>query len=166
MRDFYGVLENLPTRAVCPAILAAPLAGTIVPLTEVNDAIFAGKMLGDGIAIEPSDGRLFAPCSGIVTSVFHTGHAVSIRSDDGCKILLHIGIDTVKSGGRFFRTAAKAGDRVHKGDLLVRFDIHGLRSAGCHLTAPMIICNTVDYAAVTAVASGSISAGENLLSLK
>ena len=166
MKNFYGVLENLPARAVYPAMLAAPLAGTVVPLTEVNDAMFAGKMLGDGIAIEPSDGRLFAPCSGVVTCVFHTGHAVNIRSDDGCKILLHIGIDTVRLGGRFFRTVAKAGDRVRKGDLLVRFDIRGLRSEGCHLTAPMIICNTVDYTAVTPVASGTISAGENLLALK
>ena len=166
MSEIYGILENLPTRAVSPAVLAAPLAGTVVPLAEVSDALFAGKILGDGIAIEPTDGKLFAPCDGIVTGVFHTGHMVNIRADSGCKILLHIGIDTVKLGGKFFRTVTRAGSRVRKGDLLVRFDIRGLRSAGCRLTAPMIICNTADYSVVTPVASGLIPAGENLLSLK
>ena len=166
MSEICGILENLPTRAVCPAILAAPLAGTVVPLTEVNDALFAGKILGDGIAIEPTDGRLFAPCDGVVTGIFHTGHMVTVRADSGCKILLHIGIDTVKLNGKFFRIVARTGSRIRKGDLLVRFDIRGLRSAGCRLTAPMIICNTADYSAVTPVASGIISAGRNLLSLK
>ena len=166
MSEFYGILENLPTLAVGPAVLAAPLAGTVVPLAEVSDATFAGKVLGDGIAIEPTEGRLVAPCDGIVTGVFHTGHIVNIRSDNGCKILLHIGIDTVKLNGRFFSAIARAGDRVRKGDLLVRFDIGGLRSAGYTLTAPMIICNSADYAAVTPVASGIIPAGENLLDLR
>ena len=166
MSEIYGILENLPTRAVGPAVLGAPLAGTVVPLDEVSDATFAGKILGDGIAIEPSEGRLVAPCDGIVTGVFHTGHIVNIRSDNGCKILLHIGIDTVKLNGRFFSAIARAGDRVRKGDLLVRFDISGLRTEGYRLTAPMIICNSSDYAAVTPVASGIVPAGENLLDLR
>ena len=166
MNEIYGILENLPTRAVCPSVLAAPLAGTVVPLTEVSDATFAGKVLGDGIAIEPTDGRLVAPCDGIVTGVFHTGHIVNIRSDDGCKILLHIGIDTVKLNGRFFSAIARAGDRVRKGDLLVQFDIGGLRASGYRLTAPMIVCNSADYSAVTPMASGIIPAGENLLDLR
>ena len=166
MSEIYGILENLPTRAVGPSVLAAPLAGTVVPLTEVSDAMFAGKMLGDGIAIEPTEGRLVSPCDGIVTGVFHTGHMVNIRSDDGCKILLHIGIDTVKLDGRFFSAIARAGDRVRKGDLLVHFDITGLRTAGYQLTAPMIICNSDEYTAVTPVASGVVPAGENMLDLR
>ena len=166
MNKIYDISNNFPTHAVSPAVLAAPLAGAVVPLAEVSDEMFAGKVLGDGIAIEPTEGRLVAPCDGIVTGVFHTGHIVNIRSDDGCKILLHIGIDTVKLNGRFFSAIARAGDRVRKGDLLVRFDIGGLRMSGYRLTAPMIICNSADYTAVTPVASGIIPAGENLLDLR
>ena len=153
-------------RGALPAVLGAPLAGAVVPLCELDDAVFAEKILGDGVAIEPEEGRLVAPCDGIVTGVFYTGHIVNIRSDLGCKILLHIGIDTVKLGGRFFHPVARPGDRVVKGDLLVRFDIDGLRRAGCGLAAPMIICNTGDYESVTQLASGTVAFGERLIDLR
>ena len=162
MRTIREIFEDPPV----PTVLGAPLAGDVVPLSEIDDAAFAGKILGDGVAIEPSEGRLVAPCDGIVTGVFHSGHIVNIRSNDGCKILLHIGLDTVHLCGRFFRPVARPGDRVKKGDLLVSFDIGSVRSAGFRLTAPMIICNSADYAAVTPVASGTILAGDSLLDLR
>lgn len=147
-------------------VLSAPLNGRVVPLNEVKDDVFSEKILGDGVAVEPSEGRLFAPCDGIVEGVTDTKHAVNITSDEGCEILLHVGIDTVKLKGRFFQPAVKEGQRIKKGDLLLTFDINGIREAGYQLTTPMILCNSDDYSEISTVASGDVKAGQDILRIK
>jgi len=146
--------------------LFAHLKGKVVKLEEVEDEAFATKALGDGIAIEPDEGKLYAPCDGRVDMVFDTKHAVNLVSDNGCEILLHVGIDTVKLGGKFFKANVKDGQNVKKGDLLLTFDIKGIKAAGYKITTPMIVCNTEDYSAVRVLASGNVSTGALLLELK
>lgn len=125
--------------------LYAHMNGRIVPLEAVEDEAFAEKVLGDGVAIEPDEGKLYAPCDGKVEMVFETKHAINLVSEDGCEILLHIGIDTVELGGRFFETHVSAGQAIRQGDLLISFDKEGIRKAGYKTTTPMVICNTDDY---------------------
>ena len=145
--------------------LYSPLNGRIVPLEEVEDEAFSSKVLGDGAAIEPSEGKLYAPCDGKVDMVFDTRHAVNIVSETGCEIILHVGIDTVKLGGEFFEAHVSDGQEIHKGDLLISFDIEGIRNAGYKVTTPFVICNTDDYNSVEAVASGNISVGEKIIKI-
>ena len=140
--------------------------GTVVPLEKVEDEAFSSKVLGEGIAIEPSEGKLYAPCNGKVDMVFDTKHAINLVSEEGCEILLHIGIDTVKLGGKFFETHVSDGQEIHKGDLLISFDVEGIRNAGFKTTTPMIICNTDDYSSVEAVGTGVIATGEKIIEMK
>ena len=146
-----------------PTVLYAHMTGKAVPLEEVGDEVFSAKVLGEGIAIEPAEGRLYAPCDGRVDMVFDTKHAVNIVSSDGCEVLLHIGIDTVKLGGKYFESHVEAGQQVRRGDLLVTFDMEKIRRAGYKLTTPMIVGNTEDYGSVTAAASGEVRAGEEAI---
>ena len=158
--------EKAPTHEVKAAELFAPLNGTIVKLEDVEDEAFSSKVLGEGIAIEPSEGKLYAPCDGSVEMVFDTKHAVNIVSDAGCEILLHIGIDTVKLGGKHFEAHVSDGQQIKKGDLLISFDIDGIKGEGYKTTTPMIICNTDDYSSVKADASGSICAGQKIIEIR
>ncbi|MGN0707784.1 MAG: glucose PTS transporter subunit IIA [Faecalibacterium sp.] len=153
-------------KAAKAAALSAHLTGKVVPLAEVSDEAFASGALGDGVAIEPSEGKLYAPADGEVESVFETKHAVSMTTADGVELLLHIGVDTVKLGGKPFTAKVQNGQKVKKGDLLIEFDMKAIREAGCPLTTPMIVCNTDDYAAVKVLASGNIKHGEKLVSLQ
>lgn len=143
--------------------LYSHMNGTVVPLENVEDDVFSQKLLGDGIAVEPSDGRLYSPCDGRIESIFDTKHAVNIVSDDGAEILLHIGIDTVKLGGKYFEAHVSAGQRVKRGDLLITFDTGEIRQAGYKLTTPMIICNADDYSSFEALMQGNTAAGDALL---
>ncbi len=146
-------------------VLYSHLNGTVVPLENVADDVFSQKILGDGIAVEPSNGRLYSPCDGKVDSVFDTKHAINIVSEDGAEILLHIGIDTVKLDGKYFEAHVSDGQMVKKGDLLITFDTEKIREAGYKLTTPMIICNTDDYSAFEALAEGKTAAGDKLLKI-
>lgn len=146
--------------------LSAHLNGTIIPLEEVKDEAFSSGILGKGIAIEPTDGKLYAPCNGKVDTVFDTGHAINLVSEDGCEVLLHIGIDTVKLGGKFFEVHISNGQKIHKGDLLISFNINEIKKAGFKTTTPLIICNTDDYNEIEVTASGRISVGETILKIK
>ncbi|MCI7322253.1 MAG: glucose PTS transporter subunit IIA [Lachnospiraceae bacterium] len=145
--------------------LCAHMNGTVIPLEEVEDEAFSRKILGDGAAIEPKDGRLYAPCDGRVEMVFDTKHAINLVSDEGCEILLHIGIDTVKLGGKYFEVHVSDGQKIHKGDLLISFDLEGIRNEGYQTTTPFIICNTEDYSSINSVRNGEVSAGELLMKL-
>ncbi|MGN1230882.1 MAG: glucose PTS transporter subunit IIA, partial [Anaerotignum sp.] len=151
---------------VKPQVLYSHLSGTVVKLEDVEDEVFSAKVLGEGIAVEPREGKLFAPCDGEVDMVFETKHAVNLVSDAGCEILLHIGIDTVKLNGQFFEAHVKDGQKIKKGDLLITFDMDGIKNAGYKMTTPMIICNTDDYNAISVVAKGTISAGDTILEIK
>ena len=147
-------------------VLYSHLNGTVVELENVADEVFSAKVLGEGIAVEPTEGKLYAPCDGKVDMVFDTKHAINLVSKDGCEILLHIGIDTVKLNGKFFETHISGGDEISKGDLLISFDIEGIKNAGYKITTPMIICNTDDYSLINTVATGSISAGNKIIEIK
>lgn len=171
-------LENAPknpaaTAAPAPAapaakdtVLSACLNGTVVPLADVKDEAFASGVLGDGIAIEPTDGELVAPADGEISSTFETHHAVGMTTADGAELLMHIGIDTVKLGGKHFTCLVNEGDKVKKGQPLIRFELEAIKAEGYPVTTPLIVCNTDDYAAVTAKASGTVKQGDALLELK
>lgn len=171
-------LENAPktsaaTAAPAPAapatkdtVLSACLNGTVVPLAEVKDEAFASGALGDGIAIEPIDGELVAPADGEISSTFETHHAVGMTTADGAELLMHIGIDTVKLGGKHFTYLVNEGDKVKKGQPLIRFELEAIKAEGYPVTTPLIVCNTDDYAAVAAKASGAVKQGDALLELK
>ena len=145
--------------------LCAHLNGMVVKLEDVADDVFSQKILGDGIAIEPSQGKLFAPCDGKVDSVFDTRHAVSMVSSDGVEVLLHIGIDTVKLGGKYFEAHVAGGQEVKQGDLLISFDMDAIAGEGYKLTTPLIIANTDDYAAIVSAVQGKVVAGDELLKI-
>ena len=159
-----------PSPAAAPAakdtVLSACLNGTVVPLAEVKDEAFASGALGDGIAIEPIDGELVAPADGEISSTFETHHAVGMTTVDGAELLMHIGIDTVKLGGKHFTYLVNEGDKVRKGQPLIRFDIEAIKAEGYPVTTPLIVCNTDEYAAVTPKASGTVKQGDALLELK
>lgn len=171
-------LENAPktpaaTAAPAPAapaakdtVLSACLNGTVVPLADVKDEAFASGALGDGIAIEPTDGELVAPADGEISSTFETHHAVGMTTADGAELLMHIGIDTVKLGGKHFTYLVNEGDKVKKGQPLIRFELEAIKAEGYPVTTPLIVCNTDDYAAVVAKASGTVKQGDALLELK
>ena len=171
-------LENAPktpavTATPAPAahaakdtVLSACLNGTVVPLADVKDEAFASGALGDGIAIEPADGELVAPADGEISSTFETHHAVGMTTVDGAELLMHIGIDTVKLGGKHFTYLVNEGDKVKKGQPLIRFELEAIKAEGYPVTTPLIVCNTDDYAAVAAKASGAVKQGDALLELK
>ena len=159
-----------PSPAAAPAakdtVLSACLNGTVVPLADVKDEAFASGVLGNGIAIEPADGELVAPADGEISSTFETHHAVGMTTADGAELLMHIGIDTVKLGGKHFTYLVNEGDKVKKGQPLIRFELEAIKAEGYPVTTPVIVCNTDDYAAVEAKASGTVKQGDALLELK
>jgi len=121
--------------------LKSPLIGTVKELIKVEDPVFSSKMMGEGVAIEPSVGILYSPVSGVVAHVFPTKHAVGIITDEGIEILLHIGIGTVDLMGEGFQSYVKENDRVITGDKLISFDIEAIKSKGKLIVTPMLITN-------------------------
>ena len=154
-----------PSQAGQSQLLHAHMNGKVVPLEQVPDEAFSGKVLGDGCAIEPTDGKLYAPCDGVIDTVFDTCHAVNMRSDQGAELLLHVGIDTVKLGGKYFTAHVQDGQQVKTGDLLLSFDADKIRQAGYQLTTPLIVCNSEDYSKTEPLAYGIIRAGAAFLRL-
>lgn len=154
-----------PSQAGQSQLLHAHMNGKVVPLEQVPDEAFSGKVLGDGCAIEPTDGKLYAPCDGVIDTVFDTCHAVNMRSDQGAELLLHVGIDTVKLGGKYFTAHVQDGQQVKTGDLLLSFDADKIRQAGYQLTTPLIVCNSEDYSKMEPLAYDIIRAGAAFLRL-
>ena len=140
-------------------MLAAPCNGKAVQLSEVSDPTFAEKILGDGFAVVPSDGKICAPADGEVTMVFDTLHAVTLTTE----LLIHIGLDTVTLKGDPFTAHVAVGDKVKKGDLLVEADLDKIRAAGLDTITPVLICNTDDYETITLEKEGEVDAGEDVL---
>lgn len=155
--------------AVKPALadtqIYSPENGTVLPLTEVKDEVFSSGAMGKGVAIEPSEGMVYAPDNGEVVMTFPTGHAIGIKTSDGAEILMHIGMDTVNLQGKGFETLVKKGDKIKKGDKLVKFDIDAIKKAGYVVTTPIVVTNSNDYDNLTTVASGKVKAGQELLDL-
>lgn len=148
------------------AVLCAHMNGTVVPLAEVQDEMFATCVLGQGVAIEPSEGKLYAPADAVVDNLFDTHHAIGLVTDEGVELLLHIGINTVELKGQHFQAHVQVGQKVKKGDLLISFDQEAIRAAGYLLTTPMIVCNTDNYQSVAPIAAGAVQAGASLLAVK
>lgn len=148
------------------AVLCAHMSGAVVPMGEVQDEAFATCVLGEGAAIEPSEGRLYAPADAEVDNLFDTHHAIGLVTSEGVEVLLHIGINTVELAGQHFTAHVEAGQKVKKGDLLISFDMEAIKAAGYLCTTPMIVCNTDDYQSVTPQAEGKIKAGAPLLAVK
>lgn len=140
----------------------SPLDGTVVALSETPDAAFADGSLGQGVAIQPRSGAVYAPFDATVVAAFPTGHAIGLRHADGAELLIHIGIDTVKLGGQHFSVKVTSGQQVTAGDLLVEFDGDAIEKAGYDLTTPIIITNPDLYPEVGEAASGPIAHGEPL----
>jgi glucose-specific phosphotransferase system IIA component len=123
--------------------------GKMIPLTEVPDELFSQGMMGQGIAIDPAEGKVYSPCNGVIGTIFKTNHAVAIAADNGAEVLVHVGIDTVKMNGEGFKGHVKNGDRVQKGQLLLEFDLDLIKSkAKSHLT-PVVITNSADLKEVS-----------------
>lgn len=144
-------------------VIGSPAKGKAVPLKEVNDPTFAEEMLGKGAAVIPEEGRIYAPADGEIGMVFDTLHAVSMTTDFGAEILIHIGLDTVKMKGEGFTGHVKAGDHVKKGDLLLEVDLEKVKAAGYDTITPVLVCNTPDYASVEGIESAHVNAGDDLI---
>lgn len=143
----------------------APIKGEVKDLTEVEDEAFATGAMGQGVAIIPVEGKLYAPVDGEVTTFFPTGHAIGLVSDNGAEILIHVGMDTVKMNGDGFSPKVAQGAKVKKGDLLLEFDIEKIKAAGYSITTPIIITNTEAYADVVPSASGNVNALDAVITL-
>lgn len=137
--------------------------GKAFPLEQVSDEMFSKKILGDGIAFESLDGAVYAPCSGVITTIMDTGHALAITSTDGAEILIHIGFDTVKEGGEGFAAHVSTGDKVNAGELIVTFDKKKLEKKGYDLAIPMIIINCDKFPKLENLYDGRIEAGVPVL---
>ncbi|MDO5401647.1 MAG: PTS glucose transporter subunit IIA [Eubacteriales bacterium] len=137
---FFKKLFSKPQDCLC-----APVAGRAIPVSQVPDPTFAEELLGKGIAVEPAEGKVFAPCDATVDMMFETGHAVSLVADFGAEVLIHVGLETVSLKGKHFTIHAKNGDKVKKGDLLIEFDLDAIKAEGFNTVTPMLVCNSSDY---------------------
>ena len=126
-------------------VLGSPLKGKVRELSTIEDEAFASEALGKGIAIEPTEGKVVTPADGTIATLFPTHHAIAVVTDDGIELLVHVGLDTVQLEGKYFNPKVKEGDKVKKGDLLLEFDIDGIKSEGFITTTPVIITNTDEY---------------------
>lgn len=143
--------------------IAAPAKGECIPISEVADPTFAEEILGKGMAIKPSEGKFYAPADGTVTTLFPTGHAVGMTTQEGTEILIHVGLDTVQLKGRFFNTKVEANQAVKKGDLLLEADLDEIKKAGYDTVTPVLICNSSDYSVIECKKSGTVEPGEDVI---
>ena len=145
--------------------IESPLAGTVIPLSEVHDEVFASAMMGKGCAVIPEEGKVYAPFDGKVVGLLDSHHAVGMESTDGVEVLIHVGMDTVKLNGRCFTIHVEEGEQVKKGQLLLEFDIPGIKEAGYEVTTPIIITNSDEFNDVETKAEGKVTVGTKLLEL-
>ncbi len=143
----------------------APLSGKAVPITEVPDPTFAEGMLGDGIAIIPTDGKVLAPCDATVDMMFTTGHAVSLVCDNGAELLIHVGLETVGLEGRCFTIHAQNGQKVKKGDLLIEADLEGIKAAGLNTITPVLVCNPDAFSKFKTLSGKEVSNSDLVIEL-
>lgn len=148
------------------AEIKSPVNGKVILLSEVKDEAFAAEALGKGIAIVPLDGKICAPCDGVVSALFPTGHAVGITSAEGAEVLIHVGMDTVKLNGAGFTVHVSEGQRIKAGDLLMEADLEVIKRAGYDTTTPVIITNTEEYSEVKSAGEGMVKAGDPVIMLK
>lgn len=157
--------DSQETAAAEAKEIESPLTGTIIPLSEVHDEVFASEMMGKGCAIIPEEGKVYAPFDGKVVGLLDSHHAVGMESTDGVEVLIHVGMDTVKLNGRCFTIHVEEGEQVKKGQLLLEFDIPGIKEAGYEVTTPVIITNSDEFHDVQMKAEGQVTAGTQILEL-
>lgn len=153
--------ESSVTRAVL-----APIAGHVIALDDAGDKVFASRALGEGVGVEPTDSRVVAPVSGVLTTVARTGHVFGIKTDDGVEALVHVGLDTVRMGGEGFAVAAAKKQRVHAGDLLVEVDFERIRAAGHAATVMMTVINSSKFTAVSPRVGIDVRAGDPVIDVR
>lgn len=146
--------------------ILAPVVGEVVALADVNDPVFSSGAMGQGLAIKPSEGVVYAPADAEVTIAFATGHAFGLKTSNGAEILIHVGIDTVSMNGEGFNHTVAQGDKVKAGDVLGTFDSAKIAAAGLEDTTMVIVTNTADYASVTPVGQGTVSKGDAVIEVK
>lgn len=144
-------------------VIASPLKGTVVNLSDVQDEAFSSGALGKGAAVMPAEGVIYAPADGTISAFFPTGHAIGMTTTDGVELLIHVGMDTVQLEGKGFTPLAKAGDVVKKGQKLLEFDMDLITKAGFSMVTPVLVANTAEYAAVIPVNKENVSAGDALI---
>lgn len=144
-------------------IVESPIKGQAVSLSEVNDPTFAEAVMGQGAAVIPERGEVYAPFDGEVGTVFETGHAIGLVGDNGVELLIHAGLDTVELQGRYFEPKVKPGQRMSKGQLLLAFDTDAIKREGYDIVTPIIITNSSEYAEVKQLAVGRVDAGDRLI---
>lgn len=146
-------------------LIHAPIEGKAVPISQVSDPTFGEEILGKGIAIIPSVGRVVAPEDGTINIMFETKHAISMTTTEGAEILIHIGLDTVKLNGQYFTAHIQANDKVKAGDLLLEFDIEKIQEAGYDIISPIVICNTADYKDVEGITDKEVKPLDEIMRL-
>ncbi|MDN5951140.1 MAG: glucose PTS transporter subunit IIA, partial [Loigolactobacillus coryniformis] len=142
--------DNVASGSQTTTKIYSPMAGEVINLDSVADATFAQKMLGDGVAIIPQDGKIYAPFAGTVMTVFPTKHAIGLKSDSGVELLIHCGLDTVNLKGAPFTQHVQTDQRVAQGELLMEADLEQIKQAGYDTTTPLVVTNTKDFVAVEA----------------
>ncbi|MBQ9478034.1 MAG: PTS glucose transporter subunit IIA [Selenomonadaceae bacterium] len=143
--------------------LSSPLTGNLVKLPDVPDPVFASGMMGQGIAVEPTIGKVMAPADAEVTTLFPTGHAIGLKTSGGAELLIHVGMDTVQMNGDGFKPHVAQGDRVKKGQLLIEFDISKIKAAGYPIITPVLVTNSASYKEIKPVEGATVSGGDNLI---
>ena len=166
-----GAIIEEETTGVIPASLQdetiiSPIVGSAVALADVNDPVFSSGAMGQGIAIKPTEGVVYAPADAEVTIAFATGHAYGLKTANGAEILIHVGIDTVSMNGEGFDQKVAQGDKVKAGEVLGTFDAAKIAAAGLEDTTMVIVTNTADFASVTPVATGSVAKGDAIIEVK
>ena len=147
-------------------VIAAPVAGEAVESSQINDPTFGEEMLGKGIAIKPTDTKVYAPFDGTVALVFDTKHAISLVSETGAEVLIHVGLDTVSLKGEHFTTHVENGAAVKKGDLLMEFDKEAIAVAGFETIIPVVVCNSDDYKGVKRITGSVVKPGDTIMELE
>ncbi|MBO5094443.1 MAG: PTS glucose transporter subunit IIA [Lachnospiraceae bacterium] len=148
------------------AEVVSPAAGRCVSIKKVPDPTFGEEIMGKGVAIEPADGKFYAPADGVVSTLFPTLHAIGITTPEGVEILLHVGLDTVKLNGKHFTVHVKQDDQVKKGDLILEADLAAIAAEGYQTITPVLVCNTPDFKEVVPVAEKDVAAGDVVLQIK
>ena len=148
-----------------PNHVYAPMAGEAVDISQVPDPTFSSGMMGNGIAIQPTDGKVCSPVNGTVDTMFETGHAVTLVSDNGIEILIHVGLETVGLNGAPFQVKVQNGQKVKKGDVLMIADLEAIKAAGLPTITPVLICNTDDYTTFNATTGKAVTNADVVIEL-
>lgn len=155
--------DNLSVADAITDIVYAPCNGTVIPLKEINDGVFSEGYIGEGLAIEPVDGSFYAPFDCSVAMVFHTHHAIALHTANDTELILHVGLDTVKLNGQHLEVFVQEGQKIQKGDLILRADLEGIQSAGCRTVTPVVITDAGGAESVELLKTGPVHIGDDVL---